>query len=472
MKTRSIISLAFMLLGIALTTQLSAQTTAFTYHGQLNQNRQPVTGLYDMQFTIFGAETGGGAVAGPLAKNAVPVTNGLFTTRLDFMNGVFTGPARWLEISVRPAGSGNFQTLSPRQELTSSPYSIRSLTAATLPDGALTANQLHVAGVAPSAGQVLGFNGSDLIWTTSSGGGGPWSVLNNNVFYNAGKVGIGTDNPGLRLTVTGAGIYNSPSAAAFLLENTTAPRSWECHVLDDGRFQVADFSVAATRMMFDVNGNVGIGTDTPQSKLHVYEPVGSVSHLIETGGGINAWAKVAFKNLNGLWEVGTSRGYNHDVFYVDRAGTTPLEFQLAAWGGLGLGIEPQAKLHLYEPANSISHRIETGAGTNGWARVEFANLNGQWNVGTSRGYNGDQFYFHREGSPNIALGIQPNGDAFLQGTMTCKVLTITGGADIAEPFKISSAEIPKGSVVVIDEQNPGQLKLSTEAYDTRVARRC
>jgi hypothetical protein len=135
MKTRSIISLAFMLLGIALTTQLSAQTTAFTYHGQLNQNRQPVTGLYDMQFTIFGAETGGGAVAGPLAKNAVPVTNGLFTTRLDFMNGVFTGPARWLEISVRPAGSGNFQTLSPRQELTSSPYSIRSLTAATLPDG-------------------------------------------------------------------------------------------------------------------------------------------------------------------------------------------------------------------------------------------------------------------------------------------------------------------------------------------------
>src|SRR4029453_3963958 len=67
------------------------------------------------------------------------------------------------------------------------------------------------------------------------------------------------------------------------------------------------------------------------------------------------------------------------------------------------------------------------------------------------------------------LGIQPNGDAFLQGTMTCKVLTITGGADIAEPFKISSGEIPKRSVVVIDEQNPGQLKLSTEAYDTRVA---
>jgi hypothetical protein len=59
-------------------------------------------------------------------------------------------------------------------------------------------------------------------------------------------------------------------------------------------------------------------------------------------------------------------------------------------------------------------------------------------------------------------------DVFARDT-TVRVLTITGGADIAEPFKMSSREIPKGSVVVIDEQNPGHLKVSTLAYDTRVA---
>jgi hypothetical protein len=48
-------------------------------------------------------------------------------------------------------------------------------------------------------------------------------------------------------------------------------------------------------------------------------------------------------------------------------------------------------------------------------------------------------------------------------------LTITGGADLAEPFKMSSDSIPKGAVVVIDEDNPGHLELSTEAYDRRVA---
>jgi hypothetical protein len=54
-------------------------------------------------------------------------------------------------------------------------------------------------------------------------------------------------------------------------------------------------------------------------------------------------------------------------------------------------------------------------------------------------------------------------------SITTPVLTITGGADVAEPFRMSEEEIPKGAVVVIDEKNPGRLKLSTRAYDKRVA---
>jgi hypothetical protein len=56
------------------------------------------------------------------------------------------------------------------------------------------------------------------------------------------------------------------------------------------------------------------------------------------------------------------------------------------------------------------------------------------------------------------------------GVATVKVLEITGGADIAEPFQMSHAdELPNGAVVVIDEENPGRLKMSSEPYDTRVA---
>jgi hypothetical protein len=49
-------------------------------------------------------------------------------------------------------------------------------------------------------------------------------------------------------------------------------------------------------------------------------------------------------------------------------------------------------------------------------------------------------------------------------------LEITGGNDIAEPFEISEAgRIQPGLVVVIDETNPGKLKLSDEVYDKKVA---
>jgi hypothetical protein len=57
----------------------------------------------------------------------------------------------------------------------------------------------------------------------------------------------------------------------------------------------------------------------------------------------------------------------------------------------------------------------------------------------------------------------------VSGDADVRTLTIRGGADLAEPFHISSSRIPEGSVVVIDVECPGQLKLSDHAYDTRVA---
>ena len=59
--------------------------------------------------------------------------------------------------------------------------------------------------------------------------------------------------------------------------------------------------------------------------------------------------------------------------------------------------------------------------------------------------------------------------AYFAGDASCATLTIRGGADIAEPFLMSHASIPKGSVVVIDDEHPGQLKPSNEPYDKRVA---
>jgi hypothetical protein len=106
---------------------VKAQTTEFTYQGKLTDNSRPANTNYDFEFRMFLTDTGGIAVS-TLQRPGVQVSNGVFTVKLDFGSTQFTGTARYLEIAVKPAGGGSFTTLLPRQQITSAPYNIRSLT--------------------------------------------------------------------------------------------------------------------------------------------------------------------------------------------------------------------------------------------------------------------------------------------------------------------------------------------------------
>jgi hypothetical protein len=103
--------------------QANAQATAFTYQGRLNDGASPATGTYDLQFTLYNNVTNG-LFFGTLTNSVTGITNGLFTTTLDFGPGVFTGSNYWLEISVRTNGGSAFATLAPRQPVTPSPYAL------------------------------------------------------------------------------------------------------------------------------------------------------------------------------------------------------------------------------------------------------------------------------------------------------------------------------------------------------------
>ena len=89
------------------------QGTAFTYQGRLNAGGAPANGSYDIAFSLFATNTSGVAIAGPVTNSAVPVTNGLFTTLVDFGN-VFTGGSNWLQMAVSTNGANEFISLSPR----------------------------------------------------------------------------------------------------------------------------------------------------------------------------------------------------------------------------------------------------------------------------------------------------------------------------------------------------------------------
>ena len=139
---------AFALLALAAlfgAQNLSAQETAFTYQGRLNDNGAVANGVYDLQLTVFNALSNGSPAGVTNTLEDVAVTNGLFTVALDPGAGVFDGSARWLEVRVRPgASTGAFTPLAPRQKITPAPMAIYAgragSLAGALPDAQLSTN--------------------------------------------------------------------------------------------------------------------------------------------------------------------------------------------------------------------------------------------------------------------------------------------------------------------------------------------
>src|SRR5438309_6401730 len=78
-----------------------SQTSIISYQGQFTDSGAPVNGTYLMEFQLFDAPTFGTQIGTSLADIPVVVTNGAFSTGLDFGAGAFTGPDRYLAIAVK-----------------------------------------------------------------------------------------------------------------------------------------------------------------------------------------------------------------------------------------------------------------------------------------------------------------------------------------------------------------------------------
>ena len=188
-----------------------AQGSAFTYQGRLNSGGSPANGYYDLAFSAYNTNTSGTATAGPITNAAVAVSNGLFTTTLDF-GGQPLGKAVWLEIAVRTNGSGAMVTLSPRQALLPTPYAMFANTASNLL-GSLSATQLT--GLLP-ASQLSGTLPATMFSGTYTGA----VTLNNigNIFSGDGS-GL-TNVDGAITWLTPPGLYVSLRAnKGYLLTN-------------------------------------------------------------------------------------------------------------------------------------------------------------------------------------------------------------------------------------------------------------
>lgn len=168
----------------------------FTYQGQLRNAGQLVNGPVDLRITLWDADVAGGQIGSANTFNAMQLNEGRFACGLNFGNVAFDGSNRWIQVEFRnPAGTGQYQALTPRDKITATPYALYAL------------------------------NGANGVW-----------VYNTNeqaVTVTGKKVGIGTSNPTATLEVVdavgGDDSVKLPagSVGAAELSASTKARAWE-----------------------------------------------------------------------------------------------------------------------------------------------------------------------------------------------------------------------------------------------------
>jgi hypothetical protein len=206
----------------------SAEAGPFTYQGQLKVDGANLNGTADIQFRLFNAASGGAQVGTNLTINNVNITDGLVTQDLDFNTNIDSAP-RWIEIAVRsPAGSGVFTTLTGRQKIRETP----------------------LAGFALKPWQTT----ATSTWLDSA------------LYGNVG-IGVSAPHPNFRLQVTGGtGVWKGGLAATGT--NTAVVAGELAGIATIGGHSAA-LNAWSDLAINPAAGKVGIGTNIPQTALHV-----------------------------------------------------------------------------------------------------------------------------------------------------------------------------------------------------------
>jgi|ERR1043166_832872 hypothetical protein len=311
-------SLVFFVFG-----SVSAQTTEFTYQGNLKDGGVAANGNYDFEFALFDAVSGGNQIGSTLTRNSVIVTNGIFSVALDF-GSQFPGANRFLEIRVRLSGQPGITTLAPRQPVEAAPYSVKALSAGdaatlgSLPVGQFVqTNDPRLSDARPpTAGSSNYIQNTSSPQTSSnfniSGNGTAGGTLSGNVVnastqYNIGgvrefSVVVGNIFVGLDAGHVNTGSDNSFFGAFAGQANTTGDsNSFYGH--STGELNTTGYANSFFGTLVGVNNTMG----------QYNSFFGEQSGYLNTTGAENAFFGVAAGNTNTIGDHNTIIGYNADV---------------------------------------------------------------------------------------------------------------------------------------------------------------
>ncbi|MBY0111536.1 MAG: tail fiber domain-containing protein [Phycisphaerales bacterium] len=221
-----------------------AQAQTWNYQGVLKQNNTPYNGTADVRLQLWSTDAGGQALGNPQTFSNVTVTDGVFTVSPTIsIQDIAYNPilTPFIQVEVRtPSGVGNFAPITPRTPLGIAPKSMWSA-ASLLPWVA-----------SDTTFQRISFNGNfvGIGRSTPITGADKFSIEGNTPFYFGMYVRQASD-----------------SGLSFIgySQGTTQPMTaWT--EFDGDRWGVWNGSAHLNVLR---NGNVGIGTLSPQSKLDI-----------------------------------------------------------------------------------------------------------------------------------------------------------------------------------------------------------
>ena len=199
-------------------------------------------------------------------------------------------------------------------------------------------------------------NGNSLYFLKDSDGNGTYNSIlgywhsSDNFIFNVGNVGIGTSSPSYKLDVNGGGIRATRSNAGWAgwFENTgnssgvvvtAGVDSGDAPLLIRKQDGTELFSVRGNGTSWFKNGNVGIGTTSPNSKLEVN--VGTDQNVA-----INSHNSIArISSYNDAFTASEPLIINGSDLRFDISGSEKM--RIASGGNVGIGTSnPAKKLHI------------------------------------------------------------------------------------------------------------------------------
>lgn len=386
--------LSFLIICLGLVTA-QAQQTAFTYQGKLADGGTAANGNYDLQFALFDSPTDGTQISTTQTLTGVSVSAGIFTVSLDFGANAFNGASRYLEIGARPGGSGSFITLSPRQPISSTPYAVRSVSAATA-DGL----SLSCVGCVTSA-QIQSVQGSQVTGVVAGG-------------QVSGTIPVASVPPGSASYVQN-GTGQQASSNFNISGDGTAGGTLSGNVVSaTTRFSLGGFPVL--RISGPSNDSLGVGRFTGgdgQGNTFVGYEAGSAGFpdaQNNTFVGKNAGFFPLFHGsgntlIGADTKLGTSSNSISNATAIGVGALVDQSNSLVLGGNVNVGIgitAPQFRLHVIDPVNT-GLRVQTNVGG-----------------GTVASFGGfGEFQIDAPGLPAGRLNVKENGSVVLGDCPGC-----------------------------------------------------